>query len=161
VGVLLAAAFPVPERQVEESIKETWNVYPPTLEPGSEDALFGCYMRFGDWFELDVSSSDQVRLVISVSESAAILIPIFQNVGTRFTQIVPVDDRGTFTVQIFNDGSSSVSLQGKVVAWEVLTNVRTVYPYASVGTLVAGGGIIVLIFAFLKKSKKLPRKKTL
>lgn len=159
-GVLLAAAFSVSESYVEKRVKETWNVYPPTLGPGN-DTLFGCFMRFGDWFELDVTSSDQVRLTISVAESMSGLVPVFEDVGTRFTQKVSVDDQGTFSTRIVNAGSSSVSLQGKVVAWEALTRARTAYPYASVGTLVAGGGFIVLIFAFLKKSKSLPRKKTL
>ena len=160
VAGIALAAFSSVEPYIEEEIRDVWDVRPPTLEPNNA-TFWGRLMHGGWWFQLNVSSSHPIRLTISVIEHdpTPVMVPIFGQVGTSFTEKVIVDATGTHQVDIKNEGEYTVNIWGTVIAKESEeTKYRTVYSYATPGTIVALTGVVVLLVGIYTKPKSLKRK---
>jgi len=117
-------------------------------------------MRIGMWFQLNVSASDSVRLVISVlQQEDQSMQAMFNSSMSIFTQKVTVGGTGTYQVDIVNENQYEVEISGYVDARENVTKNNVFYPYSTPGTLLALVGIVVLIVGALTKPKRIPKKR--
>jgi hypothetical protein len=167
VGIVLAA-FSIQESYTEENTLDKWdlNKEPSTLNPQNPGPLWALEMQEGSFFELNVSASNTVRMRIGTptynnSTGEVVLTnPIFNQVGTGFTQKVAVGGSGTYQVEVKNEGATPVNILGNVFAKKIVTiYYPTVFPYSSLGTLVVLGGLASLIYGVLTKPKKRRSKK--
>jgi hypothetical protein len=167
VGIVLAA-FSIQESYTEENTLDQWdlNKEPSTLNPQDLGPSWTLEMPEGSFFELNVSASNTVRMRIGTPTydeyvgEMVLMNPIFNQVGTRFTQKVAVGATDTYQVEIKNEGTTSVKISGNVFAKKIVTIYRpTVYPYSSLGILVVLGGLASLIYGILTKPKKRRSKK--
>jgi len=158
VAGIALAAYSTVETRTEENIIETWNIWPPTLNPPSESlnrTFWGRYMYAGSWFELDVSSSHPLRLTVSVLEYDLTpwMTTIYNDVGTSFTGNVTTVGGGTYQIDIINEGPNAVDLWGNVKAMEEETEDYQFYPYATPGTITALIGVAALFAGIYIKPK--------
>lgn len=163
-GIVLAVSESTVESRTEENVIETWDMWPHTLNPPSEPwnhTFWGRLMQQGWWFEFDVSASHPVRITVSVVQHLPDpwLVPIFDQVGTRFTQSVTTGGTGTYQVDIINEGPYTVDLEGSVTAKREETRNQRLYPYAALGTVIALIGVAVLSAGIYTKSTSSKRKK--
>lgn len=160
VGIV-SATFSIQESYTEESTLNRWdlNNEPITLKSTGPGLIWGLEMPERSFFELNVSASGSVRVRIGTptfiedTEEVVLTNLIFDHVGTRFTQKVEVDKSGTYQVEIKNEGTP-VNISGNVFAKKIVTIYQAVYPYSSLGTLVAIGGLTLLIYGVLIRPKK-------
>jgi hypothetical protein len=160
VGIVLVAAFSIQESYTEENTLNEWDTMSRTLNPDSEPT-WTLAMPEGSLFELNVSASDTVRMRIGtplydmVTGEEVSFDSIFGQVGTSFTQKVAVDASGTYRVEIKNEGTTSVSIWGNVLAKEIVTKYKaSSYPYAPLATPLVLVGVTLLIYGALTKPKK-------
>ncbi|TET21057.1 hypothetical protein E3J74_00685 [Candidatus Bathyarchaeota archaeon] len=156
-GIALAAYSTV-ETRTEENVVETWNIWPPTLNPPSESlnrTFWGRYMYGDMWFEFDVSSSHPLRLTVSILEYSPTpwMTTIFNEVGTSFTGNVTTVGGGTYQIDIINEGPNAVDLWGNVKVMQEETKDHQLYPYATPGTITALIGAAVLFAGIYIKPK--------
>lgn len=117
-------------------------------------------MPEGSLFELNVSASKTVRLKIGtpVYDNLTMLEvsfdSIYDQVGTSFTQEVAVGASRMYTVKIINEGTTTSSIEGYVLAENSITTRQIIYPYSSWGTLVTLGGICSMIYGVLTKPNR-------
>jgi len=77
---------------------------------------------------------------------------IFNQVGTRFTQEVAIAGTAASLLEIDNEGTTPVNISGNVT--KIGNKNQTIYPYSSLGFLVAVVGSILLIYGILTRSGK-------
>jgi hypothetical protein len=158
-GIALAA-FPVEEHYVVEDTIEVWTLQGKTLEPPPSPrnrTFWGRLMRRGWWFELNVSASQPVRLTVSSIQrfgGSPMMSPFFDKTSASFKEWVRIGSTGTYQIDIINEGTSDVNLQGNVIAKMNRTEYERLYPYATLGTLIASTGLPVFIFGILSKRRK-------
>lgn len=141
---------------------EKWDPIRSPLNPPPEpynSTFWGRLMHKGWWFELNLSSSNPVRVTVSPMTQEGPATPIFNQVGTIFTQKVKTGATDTYQIDIKNEGTSPADILGNVTAKEEITTYRTVYPYATPATLIAFAGATILVFGVLTKPKKLKSRK--
>lgn len=158
VGIPVAL-YSTTEDITEENIREIWDIWPSTLTPPPNPqnrTFWGRLMRADWWFELNISSSHPIRVMVSVLHGGETryMVPIFNEVGSSFTQEVQTDTLGTYQVDILNEGTIAVDISGNVTAkGPEITKSQTEYPYAIQGALIALAGMITLLYGTLKKPK--------
>ena len=163
VGVVVSA-IPAQETYIETITLEekTWNLHLQTLAANATIGPYGSYMEPGRSFQLDVSSSDDVQLEVSIvtQQGGAEANPVFVQTGKSFNQKVVPNVHGTYVIYITNENPTAVTLDGSVFVLEEQTSLRTVYPYLVPGVLVMLGGAISLPVGISKKSEKPPKSKS-
>ena len=146
-----------------QEIQKWDSIWPPTLNPPPQpnnSTFWGRYMQRGNWYELDLSSNSSVRVTISIMlQQSQTKTPIFDQVGTRFTQKVGIGFEGTYQVDIINEGTSPASIWGHATAMKEVTINSKIYPYLPWGILMAIAGLALTIFGVSRKSKKRVSKK--
>jgi hypothetical protein len=163
VGVVVSA-IPAQETYIETITLEekTWNLHLLTLAANATIGPYGSYMEPGRSFQLDVSSSDDVRLEVSImTQQGGSEEPVFAQTGRSFNQKVAASVMATYVIYITNENPVAVTLDGSVFVTEEQTSLRTVYPYLVPGVLVMLGGAISLPVGISKKSEKPPKSKSL
>jgi hypothetical protein len=163
VGIVLAA-FSIQESYVEENILDRWDGIGSSTQGwiNPEDLGFSwtLEMQEGSFFELNVSASDTVGVRIGTptydgdTGEEVLTNPMFDHVGTCFTQKVAVGESGIYRMEIKNEGTTPVSIWGNVFAKKIVVIYQSVFPYLSVGTSVILGGLASLIYGALTKSKE-------
>lgn len=160
LGIALGA-FSIQESHAEEIILGLWNnIWPPTLNPQGTGPVWGLELQEGSFFDLNVSTSDAVRLRIGTpafnNDTGEQLLTnlLFNEVGTHFTEKVVVSRNGSYEVEIANEGSVPVDIWGNASARKILETYQTVYPYSLSGTLVALGSFFGLVYGILTHPKK-------
>jgi hypothetical protein len=159
-------AFSIQKSNTEENALGNWdNIGTSALLPQNPGASWTLEVPTGGFFKFNVSATGSVRVRIgtpsydNVTEQSVLLNPIFDQVGTRFTQKVVVGEDNTYEVQIKNEGATAVAVEGDVSATEIITMYQTIYPYSSLGTPVVLVGSISLIYGgFTSPNKRLYRK---
>lgn len=120
-------------------------------------------MQPGMWFQLNISSSDSVKVVISIlqhlggPEKDTVAGPF---IGTSFHQKATVSVTATYWIDIYNENPSTVTLYGNVLVQQEETNYHTVYPYVIPGFLIMLGGITTLLFGIFKRPRKLSKSRS-
>lgn len=165
---VVAVTYSTLERSTTEEAVWTWDsIYPSTLNPPSEpdnSTFAGTYLANGCWFELDLSFSGPVRVSIyAMEQGEAGMVSMFNEVGERFTQKVWASGGGTFNIEIRNEGSFAVDIAtgSQVVAKRNVTTNLVLYPYRSIGVLVALVGLCLLLFGLVAKGRPKPRRSTI
>jgi hypothetical protein len=167
LGIVLA--FLIQESLPEEVTLDKWNpLTPSTLGPQNETGW--AYMELtqgGSFLKLNVTASDNVRLMVgnpsidNVTGEEVWANLIFNQVGTRFTQEVPIAGKAANCLDIKNEGTTPVDISGNV---EKIGNVyQRVYPYSSLGALAMLVGFISLIYGIVTRpgpGRKHPKRKT-
>ena len=144
-----------PSREVSSDIVDisTWS-FPTTLEPQDITPLRARLMHPGEWFQLDMSSTDLMELrVFVLSEQGTVETPVFVETGTRFNQKVTLSLTGTYKVEMKNVSPSTITLSGNVIAQKWGPTSQTLNPYAFLGFLLLVGGAIALYFGLFRKPK--------
>ena len=167
LGIVLAYSHP--ESLPEEITLDKWDpLTPSTLSPQNENGNetgwdYTELTQGGSFLKLNVTASGNVTLIIGEpvydnatgGETWANLI--FNQVGMRFTQEVAIAGTLASCLEIMNNGTTSVNISGSVIK---IGNINeTVYPYSSLGFLVAVVGSILLIYGILTRAA--PRRSTL
>jgi hypothetical protein len=162
-GTILVLYSPE-EVSFEEETVSTWNsiasssLMPP---PDPHNATFwGVLVPPASRFELNISSSAPLRVIVSATESSTqTLISIFDETGVSFTQIVPEGDTpldmGTYNVEIRNEGSTVVNILpgSTVTAIQLIAEKHASYLYQASGVLAIFCGMIILLLGVFIKSK--------
>jgi len=143
--------FPAQENYLETVTKRKWNLS-RTLAPHNS-TFYGTYMEPGSWFQLNISSSSSVRVIVSTvkHDPDPTKIPYFEHTGTSFNQKLPAG--GTNFIDIENENPFPVTLQGNVLMQHGEEKYRTIYPYVIPGFLLVLGGTGALIFGVFKKPR--------
>jgi hypothetical protein len=155
VGVV-TFALPAQETYLETTTLDKWEVQPETLPPQNA-TFYGRSMNPRLWFKLDMSSSAPVNVIVSFVQQSVggpTKVPIFEQTASSFRQEIPIPRSSTYWVDIMNENSFPVTLEGDVRVQQAETNFRTVHPYAIQGFLLTLVGIITLVFGIFKKPKK-------
>lgn len=114
-------------------------------------------MQPGMWFQLNISSSDSIKVIISIiqhlggPEKDTVAGPF---TGTSFHQKATVSVTATYWIDIYNENLTPVTLYGNVLVQQEETSYHTVYPYVIPGFLIMLGGITTLLFGIFKRPKK-------
>jgi len=153
---IVIMAFPAQEADFETVTVKTWPLQQKTIAP-QNSTFYGSSMQPGMWFQLNISSSDSVKVVISIlqhlggSEKDTVAGPF---IGTSFHQKATVSVTATYWIDIYNENTSPVTLYGNVLVQQEEANYLTVYPYVVPGFLIMLGGVTTLLFGTLKKPGK-------
>jgi hypothetical protein len=157
LGIVLA--FSIQESLPEEITLDKWDpVTPSTLSPQNETGwAYTELTKGGSFLKLNVTASDEVRLIIgepsySATEEETWTNVIFNQSGTSFTQEVAIAGTAASFLEIDNEGTTPVNLSGNVK--KIGNTYQTVYPYSSLGTLVILVGSILLIYGIFTLPKK-------
>ncbi len=160
---LLIFLFSAQETHTETAEISKWDLQSTVLKPFGQDpdSIFHArLMTPGWWFQLNLSSSDIIELQVSIMlHNPEEKVPIFDQTGTSFNQIVPTSSTGTYIIDIQNRSPSSITLEGNVLIRKSQTSYYTVYPYALPGFLIILGGTSMLIFGIFKEPKKPSKSK--
>ncbi len=159
IGILLPAlttqeAFSA-KREVEV---DSWTP-PDRVFPPEDSTFYARLMQPGMWFQLDVSSTDSIRLTVSLIQSQAIKDPIFTDVKTSFDQIVTTGRTGTYWIDIINVSPSSITLEGKIITKQLEPAPITSSPLILVGAPLMIIGAIVLVYGVLKEKPRTLRSR--
>jgi hypothetical protein len=111
------------------------------------------------WFQLDISSTDSIRLTVSLVQSQEIKTPVFNQVGTNFDQIVTAGITGTYWIDIVNVSPSSITLEGEILTKGLEAAPITSSPLVLVGAPLMIVGTIVLVYGFLKEKPRTLRSR--
>ncbi len=161
IAGFVALLFPAEEPYQETLQIDEWSVASRILAPFARTPAYGRLMKPDWYFQLDLSSNDTVQLIVSISSSVTLeKVPIFIRTGTNFNQQVVTPNTGTYWIDIENETPSPVSLDGNVIANQVETTYRNLYPYALPGYFIVVAGAGILIFGIFKKPKRLSKPKT-
>jgi len=167
LGIVLAYSHP--ESLPEQVTLDKWDpVTPSTLSPQNQTGWD--YMELtqgGNFLKLNVTASDNVTLIIgeptynNVTGEETWTNLVFNQVGTRFTQEVPINGTHATLLEIVNNETTPVNISGNVTK---IGNInQTVYPYSLLGALVALVGFFLLIYGIVTRpgpGKKHAKKKT-
>ncbi len=156
--------FPAQEPYIESeavTIAE-WSLQQQTLAP-QNTTFYGKMAEHGTWFQLNISSSDSVKVTVSLVQHAPgpTKVPIFEEMGISFKQTVLIYSTGMHYIDVVNENAFSVTLWGNVLVQQQQTETkyRTIYPYFIPGLLIMLGGTTTLLFGISKKPRK-PSKPT-
>jgi len=158
VGIVLAYSHP--ESLPEQITLDKWDpLTPSTLSSQNETGWdFTELTQGGSFLKLNVTASDNVTLIIgepiydNVTGEETWTNVIFNQVGTRFTQEVAIAGTAASLLEIDNEGTTPVNISGNITK---IGNInQTIYPYSSLGFLVAVVGSILLIYGILTRSGK-------
>lgn len=131
----------------------TWNIPKNVLTP-QNSTFYLQSMSPGDWFRLNVLSTDVVRLeILALSQNGQVKTPIFSEQGISFTQKVTVSKTGTYDVNITNTSTSTVTLSGNVVAQRPEKSAQIINQYAFPGFLVMLVGTVIVAFGIFRKPR--------
>ena len=165
VGIAIFV-FPTQETYVEPPEVVTigeWTMQQRTLAPQNA-TFYGKMVEPGMWFRLNISSSDPVKVTISLVQHAPdpTKAPIFEETGISFEQAVLIYNTGMHYVDVVNENAFSVTLEGNVLVQkqQTNTNYRTIYPYFIPGSLIMLGGTTTLLFGIFKTSRKPSKPKS-
>ena len=148
--------FPAQETSLETVTVKTWNLQQRTIAP-QNSTFYGSSMQPEMWFQLNISSSDSVKVIISIiqhlggPEKDTIAGPF---IGTSFHQKATVSVTATYWIDIYNENPTPVTLYGNVLVQQEKTNYHTIYPYVIPGFLIMLGGITTLLFGTFKRPRK-------
>jgi hypothetical protein len=143
------------KREVEV---DTWTP-PDRVFPPQDSTFYARLMQPGMWFQLAVSSTDSVRLTVSLVQSQEIKTPVFNQVGTNFDQIVTAGITGTYWIDIVNVSPSSITIEGVILSKGLEEAPITSSPLILVGAPLMIIGTIVLVYGVLKKKPRTLRSK--
>jgi hypothetical protein len=155
VGIVLAYSHP--ESSPEEITLDKWDpLTPSTLSPENQTGWdYAELTQGGSFLKLNVTASDNVTLIIgepaydNVTGEETWANLIFDQVGMRFTQEVAIAGTRASCLEIMNNGTTPVNISGSVTK---IGNInQTVYPYSSLGFLVALVGSFLLIYGILTR----------
>lgn len=162
MGIALAT-FSTHESYTVENTVDDWDVSTPysTLTPLTPHNLTAwAPVQEGSFFELNVSASDTLtvrigNVTITDTGEEVWRNPIFNQIGTRFTQKAAINETGTsYMVEIKNEGTTPVRIAGHVFLKNTVVIYEAIYPYASPATPVLLVGLTSLIYAVLTNPKK-------
>lgn len=153
-------AFPTQEPEFETVTVKTWNLEQKILGAQNEpynSTYYASMMNSSRWFLLNISSSDTVKVEISIVKHDG--APVKQRVagpfiGTKFTQKAEPTVTATYYVDIYNENPTQVTLHGNVLVEQRNTYYHTVNLYVLPGFLVMLGGVVTLLFGAYKKPRK-------
>lgn len=159
IGLVLSAlttqeAFSA-KREVEV---DTWTL-PDRVYPPQDSTFYARLMQPGMWFQLAVSSTDSIRLTVSLVQSQEIKTPVFNQVGTNFDQIVTAGITGTYWIDIVNVSPSSITLEGEILTKGLEAAPITSSPLILVGAPLMIIGAIVLVYGVLKEKPRTLRSR--
>jgi len=160
IGLMLSAlttqeAFSA-KREVE---LDTWTP-PDRVFPPEDSTFYARLMQPGMWFQLDVSSTDSIRLTISLVQSQEVKTPIFTPpVGTSFDQQVTTGKTGTYWIDIVNVSPSSITLEGEIITKQLEPAPVTSSPLILVGAPLMIIGAIILVYGVLKEKPRTLRSR--
>ncbi len=143
------------KREVEV---DTWTP-PDRVFPPQDSTFFARLMQPGMWFQLDISSTDSVRLTVSRIQSQTIKTPIFNKVETNFDQVVTAGVTGTYWIDIINESPSSITLEGKIITKQLEPAPITSSPLILVGAPLMIIGAVVLVYGVLKEKPRTLRSR--
>jgi len=158
VGLALSAlttqeAFSA-KREVEV---DSWTP-PDRVFPPEDSTFYARLMKPGMWFQLDVSSTDSIRLTVSLVKSEE-KSPIFTNVGTSFDQPITTGLTGTYWIDIVNVSPSSITLEGEIITKQLESAPVTSSPLILVGAPLMIIGTIVLVYGVVKEKPRTLRSR--
>ncbi len=153
-------AFPMQEPEYETVTAKTWDLDQETLAPWDQpynSTFYASMMNESRWFQLNISSSDTVRVEISIIQRDG--APVKQRVagpfiGTKFTQKAEPTITATYYIDIYNDNPTEVTLYGNVLVQQRNAHYHTVFLYVMPGTLIMLGGIVTLAVGVFRKARK-------
>jgi hypothetical protein len=111
------------------------------------------------WFQLGISSTDSIRLTVSLVQSQEVKTPIFNQVGTSFDQVVTAGRTGTYWIDIINVSPSSVTLEGEILTKQLEPAPITSSPLILVGAPLMIVGATILVYGVLKEKPRTLRSK--
>lgn len=170
IGILLLLAGSLISFQATQGVNydtvevSKWDLHSKVLAPFGEDqdsTFYGRLMHREWWFQLNVSSSNTIALLISiVQHNPEQKVPIsgWPKTGTDFEQKVLARNTGTYMIDIQNNNPLSVNLDGTILAYRPEPYYYNVYPYVLPGFLLILAGTSALIFGIFKKPRKLQSK---
>lgn len=165
-GIVLVA-FSIQKSNTEEHTLGNWdNITSSVLLPQNPGPSWTLGLSIGDFFKFNVSATGSVRVRIgtpgydNVTQQSVLLNPIFDEVGTQFTQKVVVSKDSIYEVEIKNEGATAVVVDGDVSATENVVTYQTIHPYSWLGTPVVLGGSIPLIYGCFTSPHKLRARVT-
>jgi hypothetical protein len=163
---IIIMALPAQEAEYETITVKTWELEGEVLSPQDgpyNSTFYASMMNESRWFQLNISSSDTVRVEISIVQHAPTTVKqrvAGPFIGTRFTQKAEPTITATYYIDIYNDGSTEVALYGNVLVEQRNALYHTVFLYVMPGTLVMLVGIITLVVGVFKKVGKPARSRS-
>jgi len=163
IGIILALS--IQENRIKEIVIDEWDpITPSTLYPGDVTGwAFMVLTSSGTYLELNISASDDVRIIIGLifyNETTGEEIwnnVIFSQTGSCFTQKVEIAGKNVNFLEIKNEGTNAVNISGNI---RKMGNIRQpLYPYSGLGTLVELLGLSSMIYGILAKPRR--RKRSL
>jgi hypothetical protein len=147
---------------VAELIKNKAYLNGETLE--DKPFIFASEMGKGDFFEINISASSDVRVKVGnagrdpFGEPMTIPPILFDGYGKSIVQRVNVTESGTYQVEITtNEGVEPVgpvTLSGVLYAKKNEEKIEVLHPYLSPGTLVLLVGLGILTYGVLARPRK-------
>ncbi|MEM3617733.1 MAG: hypothetical protein QXK47_01520 [Candidatus Bathyarchaeia archaeon] len=131
------------------------------------NAIFASEMEEGDFFEINISASNNVRVKVGNVGRDPFGNPIttdpilFEDYGNNIIQRVNVTGKGTYQVEIINEGTGPVILSGFLYAKKSVKIIQVLHPYSSLGTLLLLLGVGVLFYGILAKPRRLRARRRL
>jgi len=159
IGLVLSAlttqeAFSA-KREVEV---DTWTP-PDRVFPSQDSTFYARLMQPGMWFQLAISSTDSIRLTVSLVQSQEVKTPIFNQVGTSFDQVVTAGITGTYWIDVVNVSPSPVTLEGEILTKQLEPAPITSSPLVIVGAPLMIIGAIILVYGVLKEKPRTLRSR--
>jgi len=152
VGVALAM-FSYRETYHEDAVEQTWSLNQTlTPPPDPQNSTFWFkFMQSGWYFQFDLSSNASITVAVSyISQNPLTKTLLNEYIGTSFTNQF-FTGTSTYWIDIMNEGTSSVSIIGKVDSVSRTEKTRTVNPYLQVGGFAAFVGAAVAVYGAIAK----------
>lgn len=166
IGILLLLAgflisFQATQGVYYETVEVSrWDLQSRVLAPSGEDkdsTFYGRLMHRDWWFQLNVSSSDTIALLISIvlhNPERQVPISGWPKTGTEFEQTMFAQNTGTYMIDIQNINPLPVNLDGDILAYRPEPRYYNIYSYTLPGFLLILAGTSALIFGIFKRPKK-------
>jgi hypothetical protein len=159
IGLALSALTTQEAFSAKKEVEvDSWTP-PDRVFPPEDSTFYARLMQPGMWFQLDVRSTDSIRLTVSLVKSQGIKDPIFTDVETSFDQPVTPGGTGTYWIDIINVSPSSITLEGRIITKQLEAAPITSSPLVLVGAPLMIIGAIVLVYGVLKEKPRTLRSR--